>query len=148
MAVVGRGTLLRAHLAYQGAHRPDSVMPPGRIAVGADSKAAHGTPFAAATGTARSNTEPTAQEATIKAAHLFRPGSPISIGRCGSPKGQSPGSDRVAAAAAQAGTSGGTLLHVCSASLPTNLNAQLQLTYRLQTSIERGRSFTAHSLLS
>jgi hypothetical protein len=108
--VVGRGTLLRAPLAYQGTHRLDSVMPPGRIAVGADSKAAHGTPFAAATGASRSNTEPTAQEAAIKAACLFRPGSPICIGRCGSPKGQPLGSDRVAAAAAHAGTSGGRLL--------------------------------------
>lgn len=105
----GRGTLLRAPLVYQGAHGPpEAVAKPGTTALGADSKAAaQPTPFAAAGSTKRGAAEPTVEEATIKAAALFRPGSSICIGRCGSPKPQSlNGSDRLAAAAGHAGNQG------------------------------------------
>lgn len=58
--------------------------------------------------------EPTCQQASIKAAVLFRPGSPICVGRCaGSPRPQS--ARRGAGKAAAAGDSMPYYRHACAA---------------------------------
>lgn len=100
--MAGRGTLLRGPLAAQGASGPAEGTPKGySVPADINSKAAAHTtsPFAATTLPGhRNDKEPTVEEATIKASVLFRPGSPISIGRAGS--------SRLAAAASHAGASG------------------------------------------
>lgn len=105
----GRGTLLRGPLAQPGALvTAEAATKLNMLSAAADCKAtATKTPFAAATALHR-DTEPTAEEATIKASTLFRPGSPVCIGRCGSPKPPTHSSDRVAAAASHAGATGRT----------------------------------------
>lgn len=100
--MAGRGTLLRGPLAAQGTSGPAEGTPKGySVPADINSKAAAHTtsPFAATTLPGhRNDKEPTVEEATIKASVLFRPGSPISIGRAGS--------SRLAAAASHAGASG------------------------------------------
>lgn len=75
----------------------------GQGAVAVVQAGAYTTPFAVGPSSSK---EPSIEQATIKAAVLFRPGSPITIGRCGSLQSPTHGSSRVAAAANHAGTPG------------------------------------------
>lgn len=103
----GRGQLLRGPLGQQGlpacVDAGGKAATAGKGAVAAVKAGAYTTPFAVGPGSSK---EPSIEEASIKAAVLFRPGSPITIGRCGSLQSPTHGSSRVAAAADHAGTPG------------------------------------------